>query len=184
MWIEFKRKSGSVAQVEDQALDAAKRVFQQEALERVFIMTTIGVAFRTWEVVWDELGVQLVPLDGRSAAGTNLKAQYIDAFHPDATTLFSQVQQMKDPYNMPVYRAKTTIPSQPLPPMEIGATQQNMGYSSYGEPQAGPSNVGGTGSTHQWIEVKADRWKESLHNGEKIWSLRGKSVTYFTRKWE
>ncbi|KAK2773499.1 hypothetical protein CKAH01_13539 [Colletotrichum kahawae] len=205
LWIEFKRKKGSVAEVEGQALDAAKRVFQQEALERVFIMTTIGVAFRMWEVEWNERGVQLVPMDGSNTAGT--KTLYIDALHPDATTLRSHVQHMKGPYKMPVYRANT-VPSQSLPPMGIGETEQNMDYSSYGEPQAGPSNSGGTGSTRQWIQVKghyethylhadeyifrdeknqlrhseADRWKESFHDGEKIWSLRGKDVTYFTRE--
>lgn len=208
LWIEFKRKKGSADEVETQALDAAKRVFQQEALQRVFIMTTIGVAFRTWEVEWNQGGVKLVPMDGRSTAST--KALYIDAFHPDATMLFYQVQQMKDPYKIPVYRPTTTIPSQPLPPMEIGATEHNMNYSSYGEPQADPSNAGGTGSTRQWIEVKgkyetrflhpdeyvfldeegqprhteATRWKETFHNGEKVWSLRGKRATYFTREWK
>ncbi len=48
LWVECKRPSGGVQEVEDQALDAAGRCIDKDNLMWIWAMTTTGTSFRLW----------------------------------------------------------------------------------------------------------------------------------------
>ncbi|KAF5675922.1 hypothetical protein FDENT_9639 [Fusarium denticulatum] len=122
LWIEFKRPSGNVRQVEFQALDAAKRCIRTNNLESVYVMTTVGVSFRVWTVYEPDL-LSLVPFNGGPADAT--RSQYIDADSYEAEALTRFVETVKA---YPPLRRAPIVPSQ-APPQ---SGYQQVGYSQIG----------------------------------------------------
>ncbi len=151
LWVECKRSSGSVREVEEQALDAALRCITRDGLLWIYAMTTVGASFRTWFV---EKGLdQLQPLHGTSAKAD--KKQYINADSDDAWVLERTIHLVKT--QIPLKEAPV-IPSQPLPTSYIGgehgegssqglayqgeyAQRSTQGETSQGEFQPPPSSA-------------------------------------------
>ncbi|KAM5367181.1 hypothetical protein ACJZ2D_010171 [Fusarium nematophilum] len=112
LWVEFKRPSGSVRQVEEQALDAAMRCITQDNLGYVYVMTTVRVSFRAWRVdAQDTAGHRVLkPFHGGLADAT--RSQYINADSNDAQVLERFVETVK---KCPPMRIAVVVPCQPLP---------------------------------------------------------------------
>lgn len=134
LWVEFKRPSGSVGQVESQALDAAVRCISRENLQYVYVMTTVGVSFRAWTVTEEDQVLE--PFHGDLADGTRL--QYINADSNDAQILETFVFQVK---SYPPLRIAPVVPSQPLPQSGYGQS----GYGGYAGLQQGYPSTGEQG---------------------------------------
>lgn len=107
LWVECKRPSGSVLEVEHQALDAALRYIATDGLLWIYAMTTVGVSFRSWFVERDR--EELVPLHGTPVLAD--RAQYIDADSEDACVLQRTVELVKS--QVPL-RYAPVLSSQPL----------------------------------------------------------------------
>ncbi|KAG5771364.1 hypothetical protein H9Q72_002053 [Fusarium xylarioides] len=105
LWIEFKRPSGNVRQVEFQALDAAKRCISTNKLESVYVITTVGVSFHVWTVYESNL-LSLMPFNGGPADAT--RSQYIDADSYEAEALTRFVETVKA---YPPLRCAPIVPS-------------------------------------------------------------------------
>ncbi|EXA30020.1 hypothetical protein FOVG_18555 [Fusarium oxysporum f. sp. pisi HDV247] len=138
LWIEFKRPSGNVRQVELQALDAAKRCIRASNLESVYVMTTVGVSFRVWTVYESDLQ-SLVPFHGGPADAT--RSQYVDVDSYEAEALTRFVETVKA--YPPLHRAPI-VPSQPLPQSGYRQIEHSQtGYGDYPDIQQGyPSAIG------------------------------------------
>jgi hypothetical protein len=50
LWVECKRPSGSIREIETQALDAALRCIATDNLLFIYAVITVGVSFRIWYV--------------------------------------------------------------------------------------------------------------------------------------
>ncbi|EXL93509.1 hypothetical protein NOF04DRAFT_13803 [Fusarium oxysporum II5] len=151
LWIEFKRPSGSVRQVEFQALDAAKRCIRTSNLESVYVMTTVGVSFRCWTVYGSDL-LSLVPFNGGPADAT--RSQYIDADSYEAETLTRFVETVKA---YPPLRRAPIVPSQPLPQSGYQQTGYSQtGYGGYPDTQQGYQAATGQGDYTSGTHGEAD----------------------------
>lgn len=73
--MECKRPSGSLRDVEDQAIDAAKRCIESENLLFIYMTTTVGVSFRIW--FYERGAESLTPFHGKATNAD--RTQYIDA---------------------------------------------------------------------------------------------------------
>lgn len=105
-WIEGKRLSGDVEEVEKQALDAAKRYIDRDDMESIWAMTTVGVSFRFWLV---RHGVfQLEAIHGRDTRGD--LGEYIDADSPAAAAFSQSIDRIK--LEIPRHK-RTALLSQP-----------------------------------------------------------------------
>ncbi|KAH7129631.1 hypothetical protein B0J13DRAFT_140058 [Dactylonectria estremocensis] len=210
LWVEFKRHTGSVKEVEQQALDAAKRCIQKDNLMWIWAMTTVGVSFRMWFISRDNL--QLEPMHGTATKAD--KSQYINADSDEAIVFPEAVRRIKE--GIPL-RVAPVVPSQSLDLLTAGnvgqdASQYGYGYDyDYEMAEAGPSRVSGDGSdgnTGQYVEVtvekithtfsaddfvfrdakgkkkttKKEDWESGKYQGDKIWMFRGKKTVYFSRK--
>ncbi|KPM34084.1 hypothetical protein AK830_g12490 [Neonectria ditissima] len=139
LWVEFKRPSGSVSQVEGQALDAAIRCITKDNLQFVYVMTTVGVSFRAWTVT--KRGRVLQPFHGGPADAT--RAQYVDADSNDARVLERFANRVQ---TYPPLRIAPVVPSQPLPQGEYGQSGYGQGsYGGYAELQQQYSAIGEQG---------------------------------------
>lgn len=107
LWIECKRPSGDVREVERQALDAAERCIQKDNLMWIWAMTTVGVSFRMWFV--NARFRKLDPMHGTAAVAD--RSQYIDADSPAASIFPVAIQHIKN--GLPL-RAAPVVPSQSL----------------------------------------------------------------------
>ncbi|KAH7231705.1 uncharacterized protein BKA55DRAFT_524309 [Fusarium redolens] len=161
LWVECKRPSGSVQEVEDQALDAARRCIQRDGLMWIWAMTTVGVSFRMWFV--DARGGQLVPMHGTAAQAD--RRQYIDANSPAASVFPDAIQSIKNGYPL---RQAPVLPSQSLDLLtsndaEWGASESYMSgmptqnQDQYYGVEAGPSSYSGNDIGGQPVEVRVER---------------------------
>ncbi|KLP17922.1 Uncharacterized protein LW94_5686 [Fusarium fujikuroi] len=162
LWVECKRPSGSVQEVEEQALDAARRCIQRDGLMWIWAMTTVGVSFRMWFV--DAHGGQLVPMHGTAAQAD--KRQYLDANSSSAASVFPDaIQCIKNGFPL---RQAPVVPSQSLDLLtsndaERGASESYMSglptqnRDQYYEEEAGPSSYTGDGSGSQPVEVRVEK---------------------------
>ena len=107
LWVEMKRPTGNIGQVERQALDAALRCLKKDGLIWIYVMTTIGVSFRAWFVERDR--PELQPLNGNAAIAD--WGQYIDIDTDNAIVLNNVVNLVKSQTPL---RQAPVIPSQPL----------------------------------------------------------------------
>lgn len=207
-WVEFKRHTGSVKEVEMQALDGAKRCIQKDNLMWIWAMTTIGVSFRMWFVSRQNL--ELEPM--HVAATKADKAQYINADSNDAIVFPEAVRRIKE--GIPL-RVAPVVPSQSLDLLiagDVGQGVSQYGYDyDYDMTEASPSRVSGDGSDGsggQYVEVtvekithtfspdefvfrdakgrkksmKKEDWESWQHQCDKVWVFRGKKTVYLSRK--
>lgn len=107
LWVECEGPSGSIAEAERQALDAASRCMVANNLLWIYAMTTVGVSFRSW-VVSRGRG-ELEPLHGAAVAGD--RTQYIDADSEAAWVFERTVSSVK---SNPPLRYAPVLPSQSL----------------------------------------------------------------------
>ncbi|KAF6822899.1 hypothetical protein CPLU01_11720 [Colletotrichum plurivorum] len=158
LWLEFKRPSGSVGQVESQALDAALRCITRDNLQYVYVMTTVGVSFRAWIVAADDRVLE--PFHGGLPDGTRL--QYINADSNDTQILQNFVFRIK---NYPPLRIAPVVPSQ-APPRKWIWTKWFWGVSRMGyQGQEMAPAIGEYGQTSapgddQLVEVHVSRIKQ------------------------
>ncbi|KAG7428851.1 hypothetical protein Forpi1262_v009371 [Fusarium oxysporum f. sp. raphani] len=175
LWVEFKRPSGNVRQVEFQALDAAKRCIRANNLESVYVMTTVGVSFRVWTVYESDLQ-SLVPFHGGPADAT--RSQYVDADSYEAEALTRFVDTVK---SYPPLRRAPIVPSQPLPQNEY----QQIGYSQtgYGDIQIYSKDI-------HLLQDRADMQVEHIEHeqtssvGDQFVKIQVNRVTHFGRSTE
>jgi hypothetical protein len=92
LWVEFKRPSDNVGQLESQALDAAVRCIIRDNLQYVYVMTTVGVSVRAWTVTEEDQVLE--PFHGGVADGT--RSQYVNADSNDAQFLEGFMFQVKN----------------------------------------------------------------------------------------
>ena len=91
LWIECKRPTGSVREVETQALDAALRCIAADNLLWIYAITTVGISFRTWLV---ESGTNsLQPLHGTAEWAD--RQQYINVDTDSAYELTKTISLVK-----------------------------------------------------------------------------------------
>ncbi|KAG4275850.1 hypothetical protein FPRO04_14315 [Fusarium proliferatum] len=167
LWVECKRPSGSVQEVEDQALDAARRCIQRDGLMWIWAMTTVGVSFRIW-FIEARVG-QLVPMHGTAVEAD--RRQYIDANSPAASVFPDAIQCIKNGFPL---RQAPVVPSQSLDLLTSndagwggsesymsGMPTQNQGQY-YAAVEAGPSSYSGNDSGSQPIEVGVDKITHSF----------------------
>ncbi|KAF5020170.1 hypothetical protein F66182_7810 [Fusarium sp. NRRL 66182] len=197
LWIECKRPGGSVQEVEDQALDAAKRCIQRDGLLWIWAMTTIGVSFRMWYI--GAGGLKLVPMHGLAVEAD--KSQYVDADSPGASVFLQAIQCIK--LGVPLRQAPV-VPSQSLDLLNTAQGEQDMQadytqagaipfqvQSQYGHEvaEAGPSSGydddEGVGSGDQCIEVKVQKAPHTFSHDEYIFrDNRGKRRSTKKEDWE
>jgi hypothetical protein len=91
LWVEFKRPTGSVLEVETQALDAALRCIAADNLLWIYAITTVGVSFRTWLVERDTTALQ--PMHGTAVRAD--RQQYINADTDGAYELTKTINLVK-----------------------------------------------------------------------------------------
>jgi len=83
--------TGSVREVEDQALEAALHCISIDNLLRIYAITSIGVSFRTW--LMNKKSTSLIPLHGTAGMGSS--QEYIDADSDHAYELTKVVELVK-----------------------------------------------------------------------------------------
>ncbi|KAL9084619.1 MAG: hypothetical protein Q9165_007974 [Trypethelium subeluteriae] len=124
LWVECKRPKMAPREVEFQGLDAAVRHIEADGLMFIYVMTTIGVSFRTWIVKKDTK--TLVPLHGNPEYGD--KDEYVDADSAGAHVLMQTVQRVKAQEPL---REAPIVPSQPAnPPLGQYKTYQTAESST------------------------------------------------------
>ncbi|KAM0554151.1 hypothetical protein ACHAPJ_006950 [Fusarium lateritium] len=210
LWVECKRPSGSVQEVEDQALDAARRCIQKDNLMWIWAMTTVGVSFRMWFV--DARVRQLVPMHGTATQAD--KRQYIDADSPASSVFPDAIQHIKNGFPL---RQAPVVPSQSLDLLTSkddgwgvsesympDAYAQDQGQYDYGMMEAGPSSYGGSNPVEVAVEknphtfshdeyifrdisrkkrtTRKEDWETGYYQGEKVWFYHGKKTSYFSRR--
>ena len=132
LWIECKRPTGSVQEVETQALDAALRCIAADSLLWIYAITTIGVSFRTWLVDRDTTALQ--PLHGTAVLAD--RRQYVGADTDGAYELTKTINLVKAQTPL---RHAPVVPSQSVEDYPMNSEQQGSS-SSYWGAQAGPSS--------------------------------------------
>ncbi|OAQ59783.1 hypothetical protein VFPFJ_11559 [Purpureocillium lilacinum] len=118
LWMECKRPSGSIRDVELQALDAAKRCIEADNLLFIYTMTTVGLSFRVW--FYEADAVALTPFHGEATFAD--RTQYIDAASENAWVLPQCLNMVKQ--EVPL-RSAPTLPSQSLADLE----DKNLDYT-------------------------------------------------------
>ncbi|KAF5655788.1 hypothetical protein FCIRC_13845 [Fusarium circinatum] len=191
LWIECKRPSGSVQEVEDQALDAARRCIRKDNLMWIWAMTTIGVSFRMWFV--DAGGYQLEPMHGTAVRAD--KRQYIDADSPASSVFPDAIQRIKDGFPL---RQAPVVPSQSLDMLASndarwGASDsytadtstQDQAQDDYGMAEAGHSSHGGNEGESHYIEVRVEKRPHTFSPDEYVFrDVNGKRRTTKKEDWE
>ncbi|CAG7565725.1 unnamed protein product [Fusarium equiseti] len=191
LWVECKRPSGSVQEVEDQALDAARRCIQRDNLMWIWAMTTVGVSFRMWFV--DARVFQLEPMHGTAVQAD--RRQYIDADSPAASVFPDAIQRIKNGFPL---RQAPVIPSQSLDllkPNDAGwgvsesyvpdTSAQDQGQYDSGMMEAGPSSYGGNESGSQYIEVKVEKNSHTFSHDEYVFrDINGKRRSTKKEDWQ
>ena len=138
LWIECKRPTGSVQEVETQALDAALRCIAADNLLWIYAITTVGVSFRTWLV---ENGTTVLqPLHGTTVQAD--RRQYIGADTDGAYELTKTINLVRTQTPL---RQAPVVPSQsvedyPMNPYVVEHSEQRASSSSYWGAQPGPSS--------------------------------------------
>ncbi|KAI0520871.1 hypothetical protein F5B22DRAFT_55083 [Xylaria bambusicola] len=141
LWVECKRPGGSLREVEEQALDAAKRCVEADNLAFIYTMTTVGVSFRVW--FYEEGRSGLVPFHGESTFADG--SQYVDADSDNAWVLPRCLDMVKTETPL---RNAPTLPSQSLADLQaaqeaqedLGASQQPDVQSDYYTGEASSSS--------------------------------------------
>ena len=116
IWVECKRPSGSIREVELQALDAAQRYMRASPMERIFVTTTVGVKFRNW-VLTSGNPDQLDPLHGTLVFAD--RHQYI---HADTDAAFELTKMINKVKEYPPLREAPVVPSQPVEDFPVSYT--------------------------------------------------------------
>ncbi|KJZ72248.1 hypothetical protein HIM_08390 [Hirsutella minnesotensis 3608] len=111
LWVECKRPSGSLREVENQALDAARRCIESDNLLFIYTMTTVGVSFRVW--FYERGAASLTPFHGKATFAD--RTEYVDANSDNAWVLPQCLLMVKE--EVPL-RSAPTLPSQFLPDFE------------------------------------------------------------------
>lgn len=70
LWVECKQPSGSIPEVEAQALDVAKACIKADDISFMYAMTTVGLSFRVW--FYQKGGSALIPCHGEPTNGARL----------------------------------------------------------------------------------------------------------------
>ncbi|KAI5464342.1 hypothetical protein BGZ63DRAFT_421391 [Mariannaea sp. PMI_226] len=137
LWVELSCHSRNVEEVEQRALDAAKRCIRKNNLTWIWAMTTVGVSFRIWFVSRKKL--QLEPMHGSATKAD--KSQYIDADSDEAIVFSKAVQRIKE--EMIPFRLSPVDLSQLLNRSTFSHVGQgNSQYSyKYKVAEAGPYRV-------------------------------------------
>ncbi|KAG5766484.1 hypothetical protein H9Q69_011498 [Fusarium xylarioides] len=191
LWVECKRPSGSVQEVEDQALDAARRCIRSDNLMWIWAMTTIGVSFRMWFV--DAGGYQLEPMHGTAVRAD--KGQYIDADSPASSVFPDAIQRIKDGFPL---RQAPVVPSQSLDLLASNDARRDMSDSymadtstqdqaqyDYGMAEASHSNYGGNEGESHYIEVRVEKRLHTFSPAEYMFrDVNGKRRTTKKEDWE
>ncbi|CZT43170.1 uncharacterized protein RSE6_03164 [Rhynchosporium secalis] len=207
LWIECKRPTGSVREVETQALDAALRCITADNLLWIYAITTVGVSFRTWIVESDNYSLQ--PLHG--TADLPDRRQYIYADTDGAYELTKTINLVKTQTPL---RQAPVVPSQSVKdfPMSSYADENSfMGESSeqqepYNDVAQGTEQPAGS-RARGYMEVIVTRishtfrpdefvfkdirehrkstmkenWEQIQYDGEWVWAFQGKRTTYYSR---
>ncbi|RKL37954.1 hypothetical protein BFJ72_g7414 [Fusarium proliferatum] len=194
LWIEFKRPSGSVREVESQALDAAGRCIRTNDLESVYVMTTVGVSFRVWSVYGSDLS-SLVPFHGGPADAS--RSQYVNADSYEAEVLSRFVETVKA---YPPLRRAPVVPSQSLllashqqteysqvdysgyPAVQqgYGSVATQAGYASGSQSEAGPS----TSYYGQYSTPATGGYGQATSAGDQFIKVQVSRVGHFGRSTE
>jgi hypothetical protein len=188
LWVEAKRPTGSVRQVEGQALDAAMRCIKRDGLEFVYVMTTVGLSFRAWKV-YDEVPA-LQPEHGTPVEADRM--QYINADSDEARVLSHFVTQVK---SYPPLRRAPVLPSQSLSQEEYevyagvqeGYIGGQGGYPSGQQGYAGEADGQGSasGMVYQNDQAEASTsWEygqASTGNSEEYVKVQVERVAHLTR---
>lgn len=201
LWVEFKRPNGNVKEVEEQALDAAKRCILKDNLLWIWAMTTVGVSFRMWFISRDALRLQ--PMHRTDVEAD--KSQYINADSYEAAIFPEAVRLIKE--GIPL-RVPTIVPSQSLKLLTAGNDGQGAfqyGYNSnYDMVEAGPSHVSGNydydmttagpsyvgddsndRSSGWYVEVTVEKIKHTFSADEFVFrDAKGKEKTTKKEDWE
>ncbi|CRK04716.1 hypothetical protein BN1723_017137, partial [Verticillium longisporum] len=133
LWVECKRPGGSVREVEEQALDAAKRCVDMDDLLFIYTMTTVGVSFRVW--FYEKTANELRAFHGQSSFAD--RSQYIDADSEDAWVLPLCLEMVKTEAPL---RDAPTLPSQSLGDLQGVGTSQQPGAQSQDDPSEQPTS--------------------------------------------
>lgn len=142
LWVECKRRSGSVRDVELQALDACRRCIQQDNSPFIWAMTTVDLSFRFWYLYRGDLALA-------HAHGSNTRAdrtQYIEASTRRAALFHQVIQAIKD-HNGPQPVAPI-LPSQSLDLLETEADDTIPGHDMPADSEMGAWAGSGSGSGH------------------------------------
>ncbi|KAM3548225.1 hypothetical protein MY1884_009267 [Beauveria asiatica] len=135
---EAKREGQNVRDLESQALGYARSDISERSLQRLFVITTLGTAFRLWTV---ENGADAGLLPHFGPATPGLKKAYIDAASPDASYYYKNfVDAIKA---IPKLLRAPIVPSQRhlLPTLQAALPgQDTAGPSSVTEASPGGSN--------------------------------------------
>lgn len=201
LWVECKRQSGNVQEVEEQALDAARRCIQKDNLMWIWAMTTVGVSFRMWFV--DASVLELEPIHGSAAYAD--RRQYIDADSPAASVFPDAIQRIKKGFPL---RAAPVVPSQSLDLLAMDDTGQGVSghgvavatlpgqdesYYDYDMTEAGPSGDGGDGgdgsggdeSGGRCVEVRVEKTPHTFSHDEYVFrDAKGKKRSTRKEDWE
>lgn len=194
LWVECKRPSGSVRQVESQALDAAVRCVTRDNLQYVYVMTTVGVSFRAWVVYENERELQ--PFHGDLAVAT--RSQYINADSSEAGVLMTFVDRVKQ---YPPLRVAPVVPSQPLPQRgyeQSGYDQRDsggyaglqqgyqfpIGQDEYASGAYGRDSASGTAYQGQDVASSGRGYGQAVAAGDQLVKVQVSRVGHLTRATE
>ncbi|KAE8442160.1 hypothetical protein EG329_003811 [Mollisiaceae sp. DMI_Dod_QoI] len=181
LWIECKRPTGSVLEVENQALDAALRCILADDLLWIYTVTTVGLSFRTWIVPHGARALQ--PLHGTAVVAD--RHQYIRADTDGAYELTKTIDLVKTQTPL---RQAPVVPSQSVEdyPVEdysveeyavdsyVEENSEQQGSSSYVAAEAEPpyddgtaENADGRGAG-RYVQVNVTRINHSFRADEYI----------------
>lgn len=113
LYVEVKRRGGSLKDVEEQGLDAGRRAIVEEGLTSIFILTAWGLRFRAWFVDKDDRA--LAPVFGTASKAD--RKEYLDL-----TTLEGIIELDK---TIDLIRNEGPIRQAPVVPSQ-GAEMQEM----------------------------------------------------------
>lgn len=143
LWVECKRRSGSVRDVKLQALDACQRCIRQDDLPFIWALTTVTFSFRFWYI--DPNSTALVPAHGLNTSTD--RAQYIEASSHRAALFHQAIQKIRE--NSSPGPIVPVLPSQSLDLIEPEADETTPGHNLPAASDMGAWAGSGSGSSHR-----------------------------------
>lgn len=93
LWVECKRQTDTLQDIEEKALEAAVRCLDSQNLASIYAITTMGVRFRMWQVFNHSARLtRLIPWHGTDTKYD--ESQYVDADSPEAVVFTQAVSEI------------------------------------------------------------------------------------------